>query len=182
MYHSPSTCLETLCQTFFFPLLLKQDYHSPATFLLHILSLPHLQQIRETAYTNIPPFLILVASNSYGGRHQHITDGPLQKQPGSPPKEPGRAGSKTFHSTSEWLSLPASQISKESMLPASSIPLGQRTPAVPATPSPRPQQKRKALNSMKRTESGSTLPTSKVRRYFPFWNWLWKPNQRLCPS
>ena len=65
-------------------------------------SAPHListsfPAITETTYSNISPSFFLAASSNYGGRHQHIPDRPLQKRPGSPPKETKRAGSRTLH-------------------------------------------------------------------------------------
>ena len=53
---------------------------------------------------------------------------------GALPKKPKEPVARPSTSTSEWPSLPASQVIKESSLPASSIQQGQRTPAGPATP------------------------------------------------
>ena len=47
-------------------------------------------------------------------------------------KKPEEPVAGLFPSTSECSSLPASQMNKESSLPASSIPPGQKTPAEPA--------------------------------------------------
>ena len=74
------------------------------------------------------------------------------------PKKPEEPVTRPSTSTSEWPSLLASQVNKESLLVASSIPSGQRTPAGPETPVYRSVKKK----TPKQSES------DRVEKYAPY--------------
>ena len=88
----------------------------------------------------------------------------LQKKPEEPVTGPSTL-------TSEWLWLPRSQNSQESSL--SDIPPRQKIPVAPATlvtPVFWATKKKKSSEQYEMNRVGKYAPTSKVRRYFPFWN------------